>query len=287
MSYIFISYKRVDKDRVFEIKDYIERETGLSCWIDLDGIESDAQFKSAIIKAIKNSDVFLFMYSNTHTRINDLEKDWTMRELDFASQENKRIVFINIDGTPLIDELSFDYGRKQQVDARDPSRLKKLVDDLKKWIQIDSDTPQAKTTPGPKPQLPPILAFSIGVKRFSMVLSEDRKYYIGNIKTNPNDFSWIKEGASIGPFAIGSAALAAVAPIAAGIVGGAIAFAFGSLWGSSEKNISEIVKNLSKKSGYVFSVPTADELGNVDSKFKTSCVTLRVENNPLLQSYLG
>ena len=44
MSRIFISYKRADKDLVFPIKDKIEAATGEKCWIDLDGIESDAQF---------------------------------------------------------------------------------------------------------------------------------------------------------------------------------------------------------------------------------------------------
>ncbi len=34
----------VDKSKIFEIKDLIERGMGIFCWIDLDGIESDAQF---------------------------------------------------------------------------------------------------------------------------------------------------------------------------------------------------------------------------------------------------
>ena len=60
---IFISYKRVDKQRVFEIKRLIEENTGHKCWIDIDGIESDAQFVSVILSAIKKSELFLFMYS--------------------------------------------------------------------------------------------------------------------------------------------------------------------------------------------------------------------------------
>ena len=41
---IFISYKRVDKKKVFKIKDLIEKQISAKTWIDLDGIESDAQF---------------------------------------------------------------------------------------------------------------------------------------------------------------------------------------------------------------------------------------------------
>ena len=58
MSRIFISYKRVDKDKVFKIKDHIESALGEKCWIDLDGIESDAQFANVIINAINECEVF-------------------------------------------------------------------------------------------------------------------------------------------------------------------------------------------------------------------------------------
>lgn len=133
---IFISYKRVDKERVFVIKEYIESNTGLSCWIDLDGIESDAIFKNVIIKAINACNIMLFMYSKAHSDITDYDKDWTVKELSFASKKKKRIVFVNIDGSELSDIFEFDYGTQQQVDANDPSRLEKLVIDIKRWLKI-------------------------------------------------------------------------------------------------------------------------------------------------------
>lgn len=52
MSRIFISYKRVDKDKVFKIKDQIENALGEKCWMDIDGIESDARSTNVIIKVI-------------------------------------------------------------------------------------------------------------------------------------------------------------------------------------------------------------------------------------------
>ena len=78
---IFISYKRVDKVRVFAIKDGIEKATGEKCWIDLDGIESDAQFADVIISAINRCEVFLFMYSASHTKIENHNNDWTISEI--------------------------------------------------------------------------------------------------------------------------------------------------------------------------------------------------------------
>lgn len=134
MARIFISYKRVDKERVFTLKNQIESQTGEKCWIDLDGIESDAQFKNVIINAIKQCEVVLFMYSKAHSAIVDFEKDWTVRELNFAAAKNKRIVFINLDGTPLTDEFSFDYGLKQQVDGLSSESVARLISDLKKWL---------------------------------------------------------------------------------------------------------------------------------------------------------
>lgn len=126
---IFISYKRVDKEQVFKLKKEIEAQTGEMCWIDLDGIESDEQFKNVIINAIKQCEVVLFMYSKAHASIVDFEKDWTVRELNFAAAKNKRIVFINLDGTPLTDEFRFDYGLKQQVEGQSSESMARLISD--------------------------------------------------------------------------------------------------------------------------------------------------------------
>ena len=97
---IFISYKRVDKERVFAIKDGIEQATGEKCWIDLDGIESNAQFVAKIVGAIDECEIFLFMRSKEHNNITNLETDWTIREVNYALEEHKNIVIVNLDNTP-------------------------------------------------------------------------------------------------------------------------------------------------------------------------------------------
>ena len=136
---IFISYKRVDKDKVFPIKYFIERNTGYNCWIDLDGIESDAQFADIIIKAINNAEVFLFMYSNTHSKIENFEEDWTVREINFAQIKKKRIVFVNIDDSPLSDYFNFRFSTKQQVAATSDVAMKKLCADIKQWLRNEDE----------------------------------------------------------------------------------------------------------------------------------------------------
>ena len=134
---IFISYKRVDKERVFAIKDGIEQATGERCWIDLDGIESDAQFANVIVKAINRCEVFLFMYSKEHSKISNVDDDWTIKEITFAKEKKKRIVIINIDDTPLIDQFLFEFPRKQRIDASDASALARLYKDICSWLKID------------------------------------------------------------------------------------------------------------------------------------------------------
>ena len=137
---IFISYKRTDKEVVFKIKDKVENATGEKCWIDLDGIESDAMFKSVIIKAINECEVFLFMYSQKHSEITDFVNDWTIKELNFASKKKKRVVFVNIDGSELSDLFLFDYDIKQQIDGRYSESVERLCSDLKKWLNITNTT---------------------------------------------------------------------------------------------------------------------------------------------------
>lgn len=139
MSRVFISYKRADKDKVFPLKDKIEAAIGEPCWIDLDGIESDAQFISVIIRAINECEVFLFMYSRCHSKIVDFEQDWTVREINLAQKKRKRIVFVNLDNTPLSDFFEMWFGFKQQVDATSESSFNRLLEEMKRWLGIERE----------------------------------------------------------------------------------------------------------------------------------------------------
>lgn len=136
MNRIFISYKRTDKKKVFRIKQRIEHTIKEKCWLDLDGIECDEQFISVIMTAINEAQIVLFMYSSAHKNIKDYECDWTIRELSYAQKRGKRIVFINLDGSALTDWFEFNYGLKQQIDARKDEDIKHLLIDLKKWLKI-------------------------------------------------------------------------------------------------------------------------------------------------------
>ena len=137
---IFISYKRVDKERVFAIKDGIEQATGEKCWIDLDGIECNAQFVAKIVGAIDECEIFLFMRSKEHNNITNLETDWTIREVNYALEEHKNIVIVNLDNTPMPKWFKFMFPNKQEIDATDPEKLARLNKDLCEWLCITSST---------------------------------------------------------------------------------------------------------------------------------------------------
>ena len=137
---IFISYKRVDRERVFAIKDGIKNATGEDCWIDLDGIESNAQFVAKIVGAIDECDVFLFMRSKEHNNITNLETDWTIREVNYALEEHKNIVIVNLDKTPMPKWFKFMFPNKQEIDATDPEKIDRPYKDLCGWLGV---TPKA------------------------------------------------------------------------------------------------------------------------------------------------
>lgn len=150
MPRVFISYKRADKDKVFPLKEKFEAAIGEPCWIDLDGIESDAQFSSVIMHAIDSAEIFLFMYSKRHSKIQNYTMDWTVRELSYALKKRKRIVFVNIDKSPMCDWLEFMFPQQQQVDATEPEMLQSLIQDMQKWLGCTTSTANISFIPDKK-----------------------------------------------------------------------------------------------------------------------------------------
>jgi formylglycine-generating enzyme required for sulfatase activity len=78
------------------------------------------------------------MYSHAHSIIEDYETDWTVREINYAQSLKKRIVFINIDGSPFTKYFIFMFPQKQQVDATSENAKNKLCRDLKTWLKIEN-----------------------------------------------------------------------------------------------------------------------------------------------------
>ena len=127
---IFISYSRQDLKQVTKIKNELERETGSSFWMDLDGIESGEQFKKVIISAINRSPTMLFMMS-THS----MHSDWALDELDFAKRKGKRLVIVAIDKVEMTDDFYFTYHKYDLIDWNNLPQRNKLIKDIAKWTK--------------------------------------------------------------------------------------------------------------------------------------------------------
>ena len=146
MARVFISYKRADKDMVLPLKNRIEKAIGEPCWMDMDGIASDAQFVDVIIGAIDKASILVFMYSKRHAEMTDYTTDWTIRELNYAHQKGKRIVFVNIDQTPLDKWFAFMFPQHQMIDASSPMALSRLMNDMRVWLAEGENNTESNHT---------------------------------------------------------------------------------------------------------------------------------------------
>jgi len=134
---VFISYSRKDSEQVLSVVKKLQ-ERGFTIWIDKDGIESGDAFKSVIVRAIKNSDVFLFFSSK-----NSNESPWTVKEVNTAVHLKKPIIPIRLDGVDYDDSILFDLVGLDfadlSVEEKKKPALNKLINTLLSKISIRQD----------------------------------------------------------------------------------------------------------------------------------------------------
>ena len=135
---VFISYSRKDYDKVRQIKNEIDREVGINCWMDLDGIEGGDVIHRNITSAINRHDTILFMQST-----NSMRGDWTLKELGYAEAKGKRIILVNIDGSQMTDDFLFAYNTKNNILWSNSLQRNQLVRNLKTWRKSNSRTSQS------------------------------------------------------------------------------------------------------------------------------------------------
>ena len=141
MERIFISYKRVNVGHVEILKDKIEETLGVKCWFDLERIESGDQFPIELCDAIDNADVVLFMHSYAHLGI-DYKKDWTVKELNYAHKNDKKVVLVRLDDAPLKKIFLMNYDQSDIIDSRRPDQWEKLMKDLSRWLNLSAPKPK-------------------------------------------------------------------------------------------------------------------------------------------------
>ena len=138
---IFISYSRIDKNIVFPFVKRIEQELNTTCWIDSEGIESGSQFEEVIVNAIEESNVVLFMLSDS-----SINSKWTKREVLYAEDERKRIVPVVVDKKGLRKWFKFHFGNVDYIDINDEGQCDKLLNNLASWIGVERTSKKNSST---------------------------------------------------------------------------------------------------------------------------------------------
>lgn len=131
---IFISYARADLEVVKPMVETLRESTGIDPWIDLEGIETGAQFEDKIIDAIDRCKVFVFMMSK-----NSMESPWTRREFDYAMNMGKKVCPVRIDDSRPARWFLFKYGGLDCVDYADSAQREKMFRDLVAWTRSAKD----------------------------------------------------------------------------------------------------------------------------------------------------
>lgn len=184
MSKIFISYKQKDKDTVLPIVKAIKQETGMDCWIDLEGIEGGDLFQNVIIDAIDQADIVVAMLSQNFIapyrdgktgKPNPRKPTYTQKEVMYALSEDKRIVPLSIDGTTVNDckWLKFNCSGLDSILWSDKAQREKLLANMRRWHS--EDAPRIDLT-APQIVLPLPSGFQLTLRK-----DKQRNCYIGEI----------------------------------------------------------------------------------------------------------
>ena len=105
--YVFISYARLDSERVFaEIKRFNE---GGHVWYD-EGIAPGNEWSDAIAEALSNCSVFVVLLTPTSA-----PRENVLNEIDYALNEEKPFLAIYLDETTLPPGLKLRISRKQAI----------------------------------------------------------------------------------------------------------------------------------------------------------------------------
>lgn len=99
---IFISYSRKDGDKIKGICSLLN-DMEVPYWIDVDGTYSGENYKEVIVKAIKQTQLVLFVSTeNSNASLN------VAKEISLADKYNKIVVPIKLDKSPFAPKIDYD-----------------------------------------------------------------------------------------------------------------------------------------------------------------------------------
>lgn len=139
---VFISYST--KDYIDESKNVIPnnvisqiktalREAGISYWFDEEGIYSGDEFAPVLARAIKDSELFLFVSS-----ANSNQSEWTSSEIATAHAYGKKIVPFKIDDSVYHESVIMYVARLNSIDYYlNPSKaVGRLVESIQDYMTV-------------------------------------------------------------------------------------------------------------------------------------------------------
>lgn len=135
---VFISYSRKDRaakdasgrDVISRIQESLH-STGISYWLDEEGIHSGETFASVISRNIAEAKIFLFVSS-----VNSNASRWTCGEIATASAYDKHIIPFRIDDTPYDPSITIYLAALDSIDytANPGKALKRLASSVKQYL---------------------------------------------------------------------------------------------------------------------------------------------------------
>lgn len=146
MADVFISYKQVDKDKVYPLVSWLESKLGIKVWIDRMSVKIEDMFPEHIEKAIRECKVFIFMYSKAHEVIS--KKDWQYYELYYAFIIDKKIIFIELENCVLNYQFNVDFPYKTVRHADNSQEMDDLINNLREFLLL----PEPNLTPSHPPK---------------------------------------------------------------------------------------------------------------------------------------
>lgn len=114
------------------------KRAGLNVCIDEDGIETGDEFKTKIVRAITNSEAFLFFSSAASN-----ESPWTVKEVNVTVLLKKRVIPVKLDSTIYQESILFDLAGVDYIDHQTigyEAAISKLLAALgKQYVPVDED----------------------------------------------------------------------------------------------------------------------------------------------------
>jgi hypothetical protein len=117
MQDVFISYSRHDWGRALELAELLQR-SGVSTWIDQQGIEGASSWSKEIVEAIDSCKVFLILLS-----VSSLESDNVARELSLAFEAKRPILPVDLEEVVLPTSVRYQLAGIQRVPFIEAARI--------------------------------------------------------------------------------------------------------------------------------------------------------------------